>query len=158
MRIHLTFGFLLFREGGGSHGWLKYFLLKILEKYFLPKILKIYFLPKYLGDPILVDLMSDPLHGGLASKSYLMKDFHGEEGQIRGIKLMILGGSFWISSLWSWEHFVRVGWRGLGEVVAIASTDCKCLFNVLINICLAYFLLVYVSLHMLVYCRWIFLI
>jgi hypothetical protein len=31
-----------FREGGGSHGWLKYFL---------PKILKKYFLPKYLRDP-----------------------------------------------------------------------------------------------------------
>jgi hypothetical protein len=37
--------------GGGSHGWLKYFLLKILERYFLPKILKKYFLPKYLRDP-----------------------------------------------------------------------------------------------------------
>jgi hypothetical protein len=63
VRIHLTIGFLFFREGGGSHGWVKYFL-KILERYFLPKILKRYFLPKYLGDPILVDLMSDPLHGG----------------------------------------------------------------------------------------------
>jgi hypothetical protein len=48
VRIYLTFGFLFFREGGGSHGWLKYFLLKILERYFLPKILKKYFLPKYL--------------------------------------------------------------------------------------------------------------
>jgi len=53
VRIHLTFGFLFFREGGGSHGWLKYFLLKILERYFLPKILKRYFLPKYLRDPFL---------------------------------------------------------------------------------------------------------
>jgi hypothetical protein len=51
VRIHLTFGFLFFREGGGSHGWLKYFLLKILERYFLPKILKRYFLLKYLRDP-----------------------------------------------------------------------------------------------------------
>jgi hypothetical protein len=51
VRIHLTFGFLFFREGGGSHGWLKYFFLKILERYFLPKILKKYFLPKYLRDP-----------------------------------------------------------------------------------------------------------
>jgi hypothetical protein len=42
--------FPIFREGGGSHGWLKYFLLKIL---FLPKILKRYFLPKYLRDPFL---------------------------------------------------------------------------------------------------------
>jgi hypothetical protein len=50
VRFHLTFGFLYFREGGGSHGWLKYFLLKILERYFLPKILKKYFIPKYLGD------------------------------------------------------------------------------------------------------------
>jgi hypothetical protein len=41
-----------------------------------------------------------------------------------------------------------VGRGGLGEVVATASTDCKYLFKVLINICLAYFLLVYVSLHM----------
>jgi hypothetical protein len=53
VRIHLTFGFLFFRESGGSHGWLKYFLLKILERYFLPKILKRYFLPKYLRDPFL---------------------------------------------------------------------------------------------------------
>jgi hypothetical protein len=44
---------LFLREGGGSHGWLKYFLLKILERYFLPKILKRYFLPKYLRDPFL---------------------------------------------------------------------------------------------------------
>jgi hypothetical protein len=64
VRIHLIFGFLFFREGGGSHGWLKYFILKILERYFLHKILKRYFLPKYLSDPFLVDLMSDPLHGG----------------------------------------------------------------------------------------------
>jgi hypothetical protein len=48
VRIHLTFGFLFFREGGGSHGWLKYFL----ERYFLPKIVKKYFLPKYLRDPL----------------------------------------------------------------------------------------------------------
>jgi hypothetical protein len=47
--MHITFGFLFIREGGGSHGWLKYFL-KILERYFLPKILKRYFLPKYLRD------------------------------------------------------------------------------------------------------------
>jgi hypothetical protein len=53
VRIHLTFGFLFLREGGGSHGLLKYFLLKILERYFLPKILKRYFLPKYLRDPFL---------------------------------------------------------------------------------------------------------
>jgi hypothetical protein len=53
VRIHLTFGFLFFREGGGSHGWLKYFFLKILERYFLPKILKRYFLPKYLRYPFL---------------------------------------------------------------------------------------------------------
>jgi hypothetical protein len=51
VRILLKFGFLFFREGGGSHGWLKYFLLKILERYFLPKILKKYFFPKYLRDP-----------------------------------------------------------------------------------------------------------
>jgi hypothetical protein len=41
----------------------------------------------------------------------------------------------------------------LERLLATASTYCKCLFNVLINICLAYFLLVYVSLHILVYCR-----
>jgi hypothetical protein len=64
VRILPTFGFLFFREGGESHGWLKYFLLKILERYFLPKILKRYFLPKYISDPFLMDLMSDPLHGG----------------------------------------------------------------------------------------------
>jgi hypothetical protein len=40
VRIHLTFDFLFFREGGGSHEWLKYFLLTILERYFLPKILR----------------------------------------------------------------------------------------------------------------------
>jgi hypothetical protein len=51
VRIHLTFGFLFFREGGGSHGWLRYFPIKILERYFLPKILDKYFLPKYLRDP-----------------------------------------------------------------------------------------------------------
>ena len=44
-----------------------------------------------------------------------------------------------------------VGRGGLGEVVAIVSTDCKCLFNVLINIFLAYFLQVCVLLHMFVY-------
>jgi hypothetical protein len=44
-----------------------------------------------------------------------------------------------------------VGRGGLGEVVATTSTYCKCLFNVIINICLASFLQVCVLLHMLVY-------
>jgi hypothetical protein len=54
VRIHLTFGFLFFREDGGSHGWLKYFLLKILERYFLSKVLKRYFLPKYFRYPFVI--------------------------------------------------------------------------------------------------------
>ena len=49
-----------------------------IERYFL-KILERYFLPKNLGDPISVDLMSDILHGSEASKSYVVRDFHGEE-------------------------------------------------------------------------------
>jgi hypothetical protein len=53
------------------------FLLKILERYLLPKILERYFLPKNIGDPILVDLVSDILHGIYASKSYIMRAFHG---------------------------------------------------------------------------------
>jgi hypothetical protein len=44
-----------------------------------------------------------------------------------------------------------VGQGGLGEAIATTSTDCKYLFNVLINICLAYFLQVCVLLHILVY-------
>ena len=44
-----------------------------------------------------------------------------------------------------------VGKGGLREVVATASTDYNFIFNVLINICLAYFLQVCVLLHILVY-------
>jgi hypothetical protein len=53
--------------------------LKSFRYIFSLKSLKRYFLPKNLRDPILVDLMSDILHGGCASKSYIMRDFHGEE-------------------------------------------------------------------------------
>ena len=159
MRIHLAFGFVFFKAGWGSHGWLKYFLLKILEIYFLPKILKRYFLPKYLRDPLFSG------SNEISSPWWLSLQILYNEGfpwrwkrNIRGIKPMVLGESCSISNLWFWDLFARVGQGGLGEVVATTSIDCKCLFNVLINIWMAYFLLVYVSLHMLVYCRWIGLI
>jgi hypothetical protein len=69
VRIHLTFGFLFFREGGGSHGWLKYFLLKILERYFLPKILERYFLPKILKRYFLPKYLRDPFLSGSNERS-----------------------------------------------------------------------------------------
>jgi hypothetical protein len=64
---------------------------------------------------------------------------------------MILRERFCISNLVSWEHHARDGRGGLGEVVATASIDCKCRFNVLINICLAYFLQFSAFLHILVH-------
>jgi hypothetical protein len=75
-------------------------------------------------------------------KAYKGRHSHGEEEENNQQK-------YCHSDHGSFEQ--GVGQGGLGEVVATASTDCKYLFNVLINICLAYFLQVCVLLHMLVY-------
>jgi hypothetical protein len=75
-------------------------------------------------------------------KAYKRRHYHGEKEGYNQQKYCHFDHGYFEQ---------RVGQRGLGEVVANASTDCKYLFNVLINICLSYFLQVCVLLHMLVY-------
>jgi hypothetical protein len=54
--------------------------LKSLRDISSPKSLRKFFSLDILEISFLVDLMRDPLNGGLASKSYIMRDFHGGGG------------------------------------------------------------------------------
>jgi hypothetical protein len=75
-------------------------------------------------------------------KSYKRGHYHGEEEDNNQQKYCHFDHGYFEQ---------EVGKGRIGEVTATESTHFKYLFNVLINICLAYFLQVFVLLHILVY-------